>query len=244
VKFYPPLGCRPSGNDFSEIPKPLGREARKQWQHRYGGHDGKHLDNINEELFAYCEQNDIPIFTHCNTGEFRAYDDVAYAEMAHPKYWIPVLNRHPNLRLCFGHAGGVTDWYQGFGGIPEKVKGEASWGVIVRDLCRKYRNVYCEFGIHEGVANAKPVEPFYHTLLVELPSKNLSNGERGDYPLAEKVMYGSDYYMPINCSPQKYLEGFQKLFSLDGMGDYKKKFLYQNAEKYLKRSVANRWRAR
>lgn len=242
VKFYPPLGYRPTGNNFEEIPKPWGVESRLQWRNRYEGHTGEELDRINEELFAWCEQKQIPIFAHCSTGEFRAYDDDAYANMAHPKYWELVLAKHKNLRLCLGHAGGITDWYRGCQTAEAKVEGEENWGAIVRKLCRQYEHVYCEFGIHEDVANPKLAEQIYNNLLVELPSRGTGK-DAGPWKLEDKVMYGSDYYMPVTCSPQDYLDGFVKLFSLDGMGDYKKKFFYQNAENYLNRTVSNRWRA-
>jgi len=249
VKFYPPLGYRPSCNDFTGYKKPFFlSEARKQWNNRYlGNHPhgretdvlkqrAQEMDRVNEELFAWCADNDIPIFSHCNTGEFRAYYTEEYAENANPAYWEPVLKKHPKLRLCFGHAGGVTDWYGKCAQPSGHVPGTEKWGECVRRLCRTYPNVYCEFGIHEDIAHPETAEFIYDTLLRELP-------ERGDgkWKLADKVMYGSDYFMPVSVTPKQYLEGFQRIFSLRGMEIYKARFFSGNAMKYLKRKVANRF---
>lgn len=250
VKFYPPLGYRPACNDFSDYKKPFFlSEARSQWNNRYLGRDrtgreseilkkrAAEMDRVNEELFAWCADNDIPIFTHCNTGEFRAFHTEEYAENANPAYWEPVLARHPNLRLCFGHAGGITDWYGPCAKQHGHVKGSEQWGAKVRDLCRRYRNVYCEFGIHENVANSATAEPIYRSLQAELP-QSASNGK--GWKLADKVMYGSDYFMPVGVAPDKYLEGFERLFSLPGLQCYKARFFSGNAMKYLKREVKDR----
>ncbi len=246
VKFYPPLGYRPHCNDFSQIPKPWGQEARLQWKDRYGHTAAEHgtaadLDALNEELFAWCESNNVPIFTHCNTGEFRAYDEPVYAEMANPKYWIPVLQKHHNLRLCFGHAGGVSDWYGGCESGPKKVEDEKKWGGIVRKLCLKYENVYCEFGIHDDVAKDPAMaQQLYQNLGILLPEKcrgkwTLDAKYKKLPTLGDKVMYGSDYFMPVAVSPQDYLLSFETLFSMEKLRGYKPQFFSGNAMKYLKR---------
>ena len=240
VKFYPPLGYRPHCNHPEEIKRPSG-EAGVQYDSRYRPGDnqdrlsGKTLDDINESLFAWCASQGVPIFTHCNVGEFRAYDDPIYAEMANPEYWKPVLIKHPNLRLCFGHAGGEADWYGDCAARPQKLEGQAGWGKIVRELCLKYPNVYCEFGIHEDVADKHMAGHLYKRLVELLPT----TGE-GGWPLADKVMYGSDHFMPINVPPPCYLESFEKLFSIGELRPYKAKFFSGNAMKYLQRDVARR----
>lgn len=248
VKFYPPLGYRPHCNDFNDYKRPFYfSQARLQWDNRYLGNDpvGRHedimkvraecMDQVNDELFTYCEKNDIPIFTHCNTGEFRAFYTEEYGENANPAYWKPVLEKHPKLRLCFGHAGGITGWYTGCVPPTGHIQGAAKWGGVVRELCLIYRNVYCEFGIHEDVADVAMAEHLYHTLIHELPRRGA-----GGWTLGDKVMYGSDYYMPVGVTPKEYLEGFQQLFSLRELKDYKARFFSGNAMKYLKRKVANR----
>ena len=252
VKFYPPLGYRPAGNDFTQYQKPFFfSEARDQWENRYLGNKAnqkgkqeadmlkeraKEVDRLNDELFTWCEKKDIPVFTHCSTGEFRAFYTDEYAENANPKYWEFVLMKHPKLRLCFGHAGGVTDWYSGCVAPIGNVKSAKNWGEAVRYFCMKYPNVYCEFGCHDDVAKPEQAEHLYYNLLTYLPQK-----EPGPWSLADKVMYGSDFSMPIATPAQDYLESFERLFSLPGMRQYKARFFAGNAMKYLKRKVSDRY---
>lgn len=256
VKFYPPFGYRPSGNDFSKFKRPFFlSEAREQWVNRYlGNHPkgneaaimaarAKQLDALNEELFSWCAKEQIPIFTHCNDGEFRAFDSEEYGDCANPEYWRPVLVKHPRLKLCFGHAGGTADWYGEHGPREEKVPGSRKWGAIVRELCLTYPNVYCEFGIHEEVTDPIHAENIYRSLLKFLPMRG-----KGGWALGEKVMYGSDFFMPAQVSWAGYLAGFQKLFSLRGLTQYKSKFFAGNALDYLngkgrpRITVSNRFR--
>ena len=253
VKFYPPLGYRASGNNFADVRRPklfgvFSTEATRQWESRYMTipkhgersivQNGKDLDALNETLFAWCARNDVPIFTHCNNGEFRAYENSAYADMANPKWWALVLKKHPNLRICFGHSGGVADWYGdcaiGNKDFPKEKREE--WGRMVRDFCRTYPNVYCEFGCHDSVGHLEQAQQFYEALKRHLPTQG-----NGNWKLADKIMYGSDWYMPTNVSPHTYLESFEKLFSLPGLQQYKARFFSGNAMKYLKRTVSNRW---
>lgn len=241
VKFYPPFGYRPAQNDFSKFKRPFFlSEARGQWNNRYlGNHPSgdeaaimaaraKELDALNEELFAWCADKQIPIFTHCNDGEFRAFDSEEYGDCANPKYWEPVLAKHPNLKLCFGHAGGTADWYGEHRPRKEHVHKSAGWGALVRQFCLDYPNVYCEFGIHEEATDPVHAEHFHRSLVKLLPLRG-----KGGWTLGDKVMYGSDFFMPAQVSWGNYLCGFQKLFSLPGLTQYKARFFAGNALNYL-----------
>ncbi|WP_310618581.1 amidohydrolase family protein [Flexibacterium corallicola] len=85
IKLYPPLGYLPDDPALSEL-----------W----------HL----------CEEKSLPLMTHCSKGgiKSRALSWDTAASYADPDHFIPVLRKHPNLRLCLAHMGGQTDWQRYF----------------------------------------------------------------------------------------------------------------------------------
>ena len=87
VKFYPPSGYRPLGND------------------------DRRIDELNRKLFDYCSENNVPIFTHCSPGGFEAAPGLG-TKMGDPVYWQRTLAEFPKLRLCLGHAGGEALWFE------------------------------------------------------------------------------------------------------------------------------------
>jgi predicted TIM-barrel fold metal-dependent hydrolase len=225
VKFYPPSGFRPSGNDIPRRPFSLNRFAGRQWQARYGplGRNGAaKLDAQAEELFAWCEREQVPIFVHCSTGEFEARKGYGVSN-SNPKYWEAVLERHPALRLCLGHAGSGDLWFGG---------GEyAGWGTKVIELCRKYPNVYCELTTHAELLNANRQAFFADLLINEFATDETLPA--GRFPLRKKLMYGTDWYLPDASERADVLRATQRVFQhpkLQGVfGDY----FSGNAARYL-----------
>ena len=80
VKLYPPMGFRAIGNANSG------------------------LDRALETLYSWCEARDVPIMAHCNRSN-GASDGAE--DGADPRFWRPVLEKHPHLRLDLGHFGGT-----------------------------------------------------------------------------------------------------------------------------------------
>lgn len=201
VKFYPPSGYRPFGNEMKSRPlSPLASEPRRQWKARYplpAAEMNALLDNRCLELFRWCAANNVPIFSHCSTGEFEARSGYG-VHHAHPEHWAELLQKNPDLhdlRLCLAHAGGEDHWFGG---------GKfAAWGKVVARLCREYPNVYCEFGSHSNILGPAARAHFAMTLAAEIRAP-------GRYPFAKKIMYGSDWFMPLGRgSFAAYLRGFQ-----------------------------------
>ena len=94
-----------------------------------------------------------------------------------------------DLRLCLGHAGG-EDFWLGKGKFTD-------WGQRVYELCTLYPNVYCEFGIHGEIVDEKARATFVDTVvrLIEAPPR-----APNQIDFAKKIMYGSDWFMPMSCS--------------------------------------------
>ncbi|MEQ1864489.1 MAG: hypothetical protein ABL996_07525 [Micropepsaceae bacterium] len=134
VKVYPPMGFLPAENDLQGVLtsaayiRTYGREwgdiANKafasigivaddalhqdeEWARRQ---KATLLNQALDALYRFCSANHVPIMTHASRTQGSFYANVrwtAAALGASPKAWLPVLNKYPNLRLNFGHAGGI-----------------------------------------------------------------------------------------------------------------------------------------
>lgn len=266
VKFYPPMGYRPTGNagtpcdDKLDDPNPFVRSGTlkwtayfntdkvKQWKARYDQPDwnGKKLDALNDMLFRYCVKHDVPLFTHCNTGEMRV--ESMSQRFAHPRFWEMVLERHPRLRLCLGHAGNYGFWCELPAGWDTEGKDKPGttrcypdWGLRVARLCAKYPNVYCELGIHEQLADPGLASRFV-VVVDDLCNFSTSSGRSAQvypasgprYNLSKKMMYGSDWFMPVGESPAAYLEGFLRTYNWPALRPVAKDFFAGNAVRFLR----------
>lgn len=226
IKVYPPSGYRPTENEIPAMPRALFTdEPDRQWKARYEGVTGRILDQRMQALFEYCSENRVPLFAHCLDGEFEARKGYA-ACFADPRWWRPVLAKYPDLILCFGHAGSDRFWFGENGGRED-------WGRLVYELCVMYENVYCGFGVHAEILDPKKRRHF-----VELMS-SLIEAPRGKYPIEDKILYGSDWYMPRDSQPMvDYLRGYQTAFTDERLIPFYRRFFFENALEFL--DVENR----
>ncbi len=232
VKFYPPSGYCAACNPDPEPPPSDARELQR-WQSRYGGVEplkGADLDRINDELFQWCQSNDIPIFTHCTPHGFDAVS--GYGLKSDPKYWECALKKYPKLRLCFGHSGGDDYW---FSTMTENV----GFGVDVVRLCLEYENVYCETGYLEQILNTQSQDALKNRLAQKINQQS----PVGSWRFGDKIMYGTDWYMIAKeTHPEKYLKDFSELFNDPRLSPWRRQFFGHNAIAFLKlnRYVADR----
>ncbi|HBO7163504.1 TPA: amidohydrolase family protein [Pseudomonas aeruginosa] len=105
IKLYPPMGFAALGNTDLRMPSGNNFWARDWLPDLTDRPDiGQRLDNAMRELFAWCVDAQVPIMAHTNisngvTSEFE--------ELAGAKYWAKALHDYPNLRISFGHFGGL-----------------------------------------------------------------------------------------------------------------------------------------
>ncbi len=79
------------------------------------------LQTCIDDFLRYCVEYSMPVFVPCTPVDFQTHRQEG--GNAHPKYWGPTLARHPDLRLCFGHAGGgraKKEQHAGFGRLGRK----------------------------------------------------------------------------------------------------------------------------
>lgn len=159
----------------------------------------------------------IPVLAHCTPAGWERTFEVTGLN-SDPANWLPVLQAYPELRLCYGHAGGS--------GIPKRTKPPKSflgwadtWGQTgpgiggnyaetVLDHCLRFEHVVCDFSYHELL-----VVPSLRTPTHDIPimEANLVQAllAAGSYPFSQKMMYGTDFHMPTLVSrTQDYLDAW------------------------------------
>jgi predicted TIM-barrel fold metal-dependent hydrolase len=178
IKLYPPLGYHPN-------------------------------DPALADLYRYAAEHQVPILTHCTrrgvhlrgrppegllrdpeSGQPLAAvaSDEPIARLADPDNYLPILRRHPKLKLCLAHFGGDEEWRKylhdpwlaGAAGV------DKSWLAKIADLIKSeaYENLYTDIS-YTVFAD----EEYVHLLKVLL----------SDERLRKRVLFGSDFYVVENA---------------------------------------------
>ena len=226
VKFYPPLGYKPFG-------------------------DENYTNEINA-LMQYCSDNKIPLFTHCNNQGFEAWPGKKHSGYcSHPKYWEMLLEQYPELILCLGHAGGCEGWFSDNKEIDhtnpndivavdiidssevQEENWNNSYAAMVYKLCVTKPNVYCDASYLDEMINANDT---FNTEAHDNFKKRLLNlfGTNTPYNFSKKIMYGSDWHMLFQEAKNGiYLNKYIEFFSDDEFDSYRNDFFYKNAQTLL-----------
>lgn len=119
VKLYPPMGFAAYGNSTLDDPSQGGRQdfwkggLLPEWTsgkipYKDGTVEllGQRLDGALDELYKWCVDEQVPILAH--TSESNG-PSCAYEKLAKAQYWNLALARHPDLRVSFGHLGGLDN---------------------------------------------------------------------------------------------------------------------------------------
>ncbi|RKX92868.1 MAG: amidohydrolase [Spirochaetes bacterium] len=158
IKLYPPMGFDPWPED---------KEERKKVEY----------------LYSYAQGASIPITTHCNDGGFVTVDYKQANRNTNPARWEKVLERFPDLKLNFAHAGVNTSlqFTNPFG------KKEKSWTERIFDLIDRYENVYADFSFN-GIS-----PKFYEKF-----SRQLSElEEAGRTRYRDRILFGTDFMINL-----------------------------------------------
>jgi predicted TIM-barrel fold metal-dependent hydrolase len=195
VKIYPPCGFVPYGNAHLR---------------EFSAGFGQQLDDALDALYTWCVDEDVPILTHASDGN-SFYPDSAWR--AAPWGWKHALEKHPNLRVCFGHFGHLN----GIDGTSDPVSCLA-WGEGFLDLMRKYPNVYGDISDSDaGKANAQDRADYQSRFLYWLCGRL---ADKDSAVLSQRLLYGSDWWMGVvDGMDVGFLKQIQSLVA-DGMKPY------------------------
>lgn len=170
------------------------------------------------DIYPYMVENNIPLLAHCSPGSVNTKEmsrEEAHA-LADPDNYKKVMVKFPELRICLGHFGGISEWRRHLN--EPRNPDNPTWLTKIINLIKSgdYPNLYTDisytiFNFHENVPLLK--------ILLE------------DLDILEKVLFGSDFYM---VESEKYSE---KRFSTDlrfALGeDIFWKIANENPKKYL-----------
>jgi len=216
IKFYPPMGYRPAGNDSGQLERTM------------------------DDFFQWAEDHQVPVVAHCSPTGFQAYK--GSGKNGHPRYWRARLKKNPELRLILLHAGGARQ-HKNFDSPGWFARDTQEWDTpdnfarLVCELCREFSGVYTEIShFHEALKDSDEARNLAANLRREITS------EAGDHPLADKIMYGSDWHMPrIADEADDYLELYFDIMKDDAMAPYRERFFWKNALTFLR---LDSWEAR
>lgn len=217
VKLYPQLGFRPHGNwEFDALRNP-------PWPHRKNGFNprtvldnnkgfGCLLDDALIDLYKYCVEKDVPILTHGNDSLGTRKNG---SDCGNPKFWKRVLDCKnvdlKSLRLNIGHMGG-------FEAVTcRNTNGKCDsddWTSTISDLVKDYPNVYSDLSNFEPIVKGgKKKRNKNKKKLLQALRKLFDTTPQGIAGM-KKLMYGSDWHMPINKG--RYREYFDSMESIGG----------------------------
>jgi len=148
------------------------------------------------KVYAYCEERGVPILMHCSEGGFYYSDKTR--NNSDPALWTAILQKHPNLKICFGHFGGAQ--YLAAAEIPA-----SCWTRTILDLMVKFKGVYADIAYHSEPMNGGTGEQNYFknlSLLLQNP----------DY--RDRILFGTDYFLSRQRLTEKsYWKYFSKHLS-------------------------------
>lgn len=204
VKLYPPTGFLPTGN--ADLPE--------------AGLLGQELDDALDRFFQYCEANEVPILAHANDSNGFGTD---FGWRAGPWAWRRVLEKHPNLRISFGHFGELTgaadpdhridclSWSDGFAqlmSIHDNVYADISFSPGATDDEACSATAKCPGAASEGCAARCQTEALLASLMQKTMffSSNVSLNK-----VADRLLYGSDWWMTELSGPGKFAGYFERM---------------------------------
>jgi len=130
-----------------------------------------------DKVFTYCEASEIPVLLHCNQGGF--FGEKASIHFSDPAEWTPVLQAHPQLRVCFGHFGGDENLV-----APDVPS--ASWTATILKLMEQYPEVYADIAYHTDCMDGGEKQVNYFKNLKSLLAQS---------PSRDRILFGSDFHL-------------------------------------------------
>jgi len=193
VKFYPPLGYSIDPHSIYNI-------------------SSQSKDNL-EKLYAYCEQNQVPVTFHCSKNGAYSSEIVKYHEfgdyLSHPMHVERVLEKYPELKVNLAHFGG--DLYA--------LGKKKTWAEEILKMMKMYNNVFTDLACQTKSFNKQEQGVFVPAIrkILDIPEYE------------DKVIYGSDW--PI--SGIGFTETEYAYHMMEVIGRKYRKVMYDNPIKFL-----------
>lgn len=201
VKLYPPMGFAPIGN--AALPAGFWDQA---WLPDFVRNDaafGAKLDKSLHALYAWCQQEHVPIMAHTNRSNGPSD---AFKELVAARHWRAVLDAYQDLRIDFGHFGDTSPGTHG---------GARTWpfAALMQTPPLAGGFAYADSGYFSEVFSDEA------QLAKVLSDLYAATAHKGDAALSRRLMYGSDWQMILmeGRFRENYLRRFERVFSSLGL---------------------------
>jgi predicted TIM-barrel fold metal-dependent hydrolase len=237
LKLYPPMGFYPSGNEVLLDCCYVASDGAKgrglaNWQNAVPGQPmGPALQKALDATYGWATDHKVPILVHagqCNHAG-REFED-----RAHPKGWLPVVRKHPGLRLCLGHFSfKIDDFIAAMEtNPPDRVRG--GWPLqgteqMIADSAAGRSNVFVDISYIEEIlpgADESCAYKFFRALKKYIEIYD---------PDCSQLMYGSDWIMlEREAENSDYLKRVSALMqATDWPSSWQANVLRNNLQRFL-----------
>jgi predicted TIM-barrel fold metal-dependent hydrolase len=231
VKLYPPMGFRPSANAEAGLAFPSHASLGE-------GDFGARLDAALGSLYAWCASEDVPIMAHTNDSQSAGE---GFGLRAEPRFWRPVLEQYPGLRVNLAHFGNFNAAISGRTADPAKF--EQTWEFEIGGLIAgsRFSHVFADVSyfwwVLDGRANDEQVKA-----VKQLFARYL---ERFD-PELKTLLFGTDWSMTARASAfESYLDNAESFFKDVGLSDAQlDRLFFRNALAFLGLAAGDKTTAR
>lgn len=190
VKVYPPLGFDPW---------PADEEERSKLRILYG----------------FCEENRIPMVTHCDDQGYRAIPLEDAFRFSSPDRWRPALDAYPGLEVNFAHFG--QQYIRGPGAPPP-----GAWTEEIVNLILERPGVWTDFSFN----GAEP--GYYEALEARLDAMDRISRER----VERSILFGTDF--PLCLMKTRSYSDYWRMFLESPLSERRKRrFAVENGQAFL-----------
>jgi predicted TIM-barrel fold metal-dependent hydrolase len=170
------------------------------------------LDAILDDFFGWCADEQVPVTAHCNHSNYPS-QNAAAANYGAPDDWLSVLAAHPRLRLNLGHFGGAYADPASYVWTWKIAGGMATYDGLFADVGCHHADdaalMQVHFGVLEKIAGTCP-------------------------KLADRLMFGTDWYMEANNpNPNAFLDEYKSRYLAAFGANQTAKFMSANALSFL-----------
>ncbi len=205
VKLYPPMGFAPLGNAdlgnyWSDQDLPAWVKIDITYEDQTVRSFGERLDEALRDFYHWCSEHEVPIMAHSSMSNGSASK---FAPLAAAQYWQKAIGEFPKLRINFGHLGDFSDTLDQ-GSPPEAVK----FLDLMADVPGKPgEHAFADTGYFSAImADGHCLTDRLKAFYSQIPAT-------GNAPLANRLMYGTDWNLLISQGNIKeYFANFTQAF--------------------------------
>lgn len=217
IKLYPSLGYYPFHPAMEKVyafaeehQVPIITHANKDGGAYFSG-------RFTPQQMSYYSFNPTPVTADYLNSQLQPFPEKAGARtyaniMMHPLTYVDVLEKFPRLKLCLAHFGGSDEV------LAQDVTGDKydkyNWTRTIKDLMRKYENVYTDVSF----------------MLVNKNANEQVLKDMADTSLNRKILFGTDFFM---TTPHDTDEVLTRHF-FDILAPYESQLVEENPTVFLR----------